>query len=638
MLPLIDIENASGVIQGDGPIYTARGAEIVAELDLVGRIGFDVPTSDPRAALLVADNVARVYGLISGTRTLIGAGPLSHKGVRVSEHGVHVEGSDLLRELTRDLVDGLEISEIGWVTPDDAQTHEPSPPVTTHLTNALDGNPATGNTITLQLSPRRYLYVRNALSYTKLHFDLGATVNTNAATMNAQYFDGHGWQTLTISDGTAAAGKTLAQDGDITWTLPGDIAQVLHDGAMSYWLRFWPSANLTAVDLREITAWATMATLTGPQLIMALAPAGWSLDTGDWYDETATAAYYTFGENVTVLAALVQLAEMTGEHFRLGQGREIEWLQADQPDCGLRAVAGGSPLVEDNDTVCIILDLEEIEDAWEIVNRVYPTGGGLGPARVTLADCTQAAPAGYTLSTVNNYLEKTTVTTRISRKQSFPEVRSTDNGAAHDVQAANQLFRAALAWLQQRDTAQKFYRCTVTKLASLPRPGSTIRVVYMEVADDYVAVDIDADLVILSAAYRITDDGRLDAELQLGTIARRPDTDATLLVREMQRGQVPQRAFNQVSSAALDAALANSSLVQDALFRRGGAKPDIAGDHAYENWRASISAALEQLGLATDSSGTSVEDVSGSRGGNAALAALLTALVNLGLITDSTSA
>lgn len=639
MIPLIDIEDTSLQRLGSGPLTSAHSVQVTAELDRAGQVGVTVPATDPKAALIQAKRIMRVHGLIGGVQTTLGRGIIDHVGTRVSasEQQLEVQGDDLLRELTYNLVDGLELSKYDWLTPDAAQ--EVTTGVgETNLPNTLDGNPATFDTINLvAAAPRKYLYVGHSTKFSKVHLDLDAQLNSVTATLSAQYFDGEGWIGVAITDGTSSGGVTLRQDGDITWTEPIDQAQIRHSGAVRYWMRFTPSAALDPVDVQEITAWAKQGTTNCLQPIMALAPAGWSLDTGSWYGVTASPVYYAFGDNTTVLAALVKVAELTGEHFRLGTGRQVQWLQVDQPSSGLRAVVATSPDVEANNLVCLIQDLEETRDSFETVNRVYPYGGGLGPARLTLSGCTEGAPPGYTLNTVSNYIEKNGVTPRISRSQNFPELRSVDGLAIGDKEASNQLFRSALAWLQQRDVAHKFYSCTVTKLQRLLLPGETIRVRYLRVASDYVAIDIDADLYILSVTHQAQDDGLYAARLELATIDRRAETDTDLVVRELQRAVVAQTRFNQVDARALSAALVGNPAIEGALFKRSGQKPEITGDRAYDDWRRSMSVALETLGLANDNSGGATPTITGSRDGNPALGSLITALGNEGVVTDGTT-
>ncbi|MEN6301356.1 MAG: carbohydrate binding domain-containing protein, partial [Armatimonadia bacterium] len=154
----------------------------------------------------------------------------------------------------------------------------------------------------------------------------------------------------------------------------------------------------------------------------------------------------------SVLSALVTVAEQTGEHFTLSpNGREVLWLRKDAPDSGVRAIGGIEGVAaRDNNKICLITDLTEVHNAYELASRVYPYGGGVGSDRVTLADCTRAAPTGYTLSTTDNYLKRDDAETalgRIDRIQNWADVNAYSSAISHRQFAANQLFDRAYEWL-----------------------------------------------------------------------------------------------------------------------------------------------------------------------------------------------
>jgi hypothetical protein len=64
----------------------------------------------------------------------------------------------------------------------------------------------------------------------------------------------------------------------------------------------------------------------GPSVIMALAPSGWSLDTTEGYANSYASIFHQY-DGETVLEALTNLAQITGEHFRLGSGRTVIWMR-----------------------------------------------------------------------------------------------------------------------------------------------------------------------------------------------------------------------------------------------------------------------------------------------------------------------
>lgn len=71
--------------------------------------------------------------------------------------------------------------------------------------------------------------------------------NTSGAALLGQYWNGTGWTSLSITDGTAVSGKTLATKGKIGWSAPPDWQQIrpIERGfPRGYWIRLGVNANL----------------------------------------------------------------------------------------------------------------------------------------------------------------------------------------------------------------------------------------------------------------------------------------------------------------------------------------------------------------------------------------------------------
>lgn len=132
----------------------------------------------------------------------------------------------------------------------------------TDLPNAIDGDATT--TATVSLNSGEYFYIGTRRPFGRVTFDFGGTVNANTATIAAAYVDGnHNWQALTVTDGTSSGGKTWAQDGTISWTIPADWnSNGLVGSSRMYWVRLTPSSNLTgSVVINEITIGAAQSWL-----------------------------------------------------------------------------------------------------------------------------------------------------------------------------------------------------------------------------------------------------------------------------------------------------------------------------------------------------------------------------------------
>lgn len=255
---------------------------------------------------------------------------------------------------------------------------------------------------------------------------------------------------------------------------------------------------------------------TGPALIAALFPTGWSLDVVNGYNATLKTVYHVF-EGESCLAALCKLAEITGEHFRLGAGRTVVWMQKDQADSGIRAVQGGEPVsLEANPDVCVVTDLQEDQDSYDgLAGRVYAYGVGDGDARITLSGTT----IGVTGWTVGNdskgyYLQHTATWNAygIERYMSFK-----------DISDSTTLLETAYEWMVNRLALPRAYKISVAKLDQVISVGSSIRVIYKRVIDGVAVLDIDTDLIVLETTTKLDADGLHTTALKVATVAVWPD-------------------------------------------------------------------------------------------------------------------
>jgi hypothetical protein len=263
-----------------------------------------------------------------------------------------------------------------------------------------------------------------------------------------------------------------------------------------------------------------LTTTAAPQNIIALAPTGWTLDTVNGHDVTIKAIAHAF-EGESVLNAFVRLAEITGEHFRISSDRKVVWIQRIDAGAatasGVRAIQGGDPIaLESNPAVCLITDLEVLQDTYDLITRVYPYGVGNGDARATLTGTTKSW-AGYTVSTTNNYIcrDAAEVTYgQIDRYISWKDITDADTLAEATYE---HLVRYSFPYLS--------YRIGLSGLKSALLPGTTLKVVYHRWVDGYHAVNIDTDLYILGVTNQIDDNGYRTIAVDVASLDRWYESD-----------------------------------------------------------------------------------------------------------------
>jgi len=113
-----------------------------------------------------------------------------------------------------------------------------------------------GTTATMVLSGATYIIVKDASGA----FTVGETVsgtshNVSVITAITNEAEGTGYFTdvASDSDGTNTATETLSQDGVYTFTLPDSIPCTVNGVSQTHWIRFYPSATLSAtLDINEI--------------------------------------------------------------------------------------------------------------------------------------------------------------------------------------------------------------------------------------------------------------------------------------------------------------------------------------------------------------------------------------------------
>lgn len=295
-------------------------------------------------------------------------------------------------------------------------------------------------------------------------------------------------------------------------------------------------------------------------------------------DPTATASgvaitraavfYVCSGESG--LAAFARVAEMTGQHFRLGTGRQIVWLHDMRSSSGVRAVIDVDPVAaEANRDICLITSLQYLQDSTEAISHIVPWGSGTGTSRLGLANLdhatnpdpnitTRTPPDGYVMNLDFNVIARTAAQTDYGyhiRHVSFPDIAPTldDTDPDYDdalVAARNQLFDVAMEYLRVHSYPLESFRVGIAKLDREVLPGETIRLIYRgrvailnEQTGDVLSyrwVDIDTDLVVLESTTEITDAGVHTPSIVVSTLPRWPVDDRALffrMYRQLQQAQ-----------------------------------------------------------------------------------------------------
>ncbi len=331
-------------------------------------------------------------------------------------------------------------------------------------------------------------------------------------------------------------GVKIGQDGLLTFVVSGnDLAREL---------------NYRSVGSLALESGGTGVT-NGPIQIMGYAPAGWTISGG-----TTSLPVYAGFDGESVLSALCRVGEHIGEHWRLGSGREIVWLGPVSSflPAGLRVVQQVNDGVgfEGQTEVAVVLSLEEIRDAAEVMTRIMPRGSGNGGVILTLEAATDAAPAGYTLNKAGNYLKNDAAEAAYGRIEKVLDTKDIGplSNTSGDIQAAaNALLQAAYQHLERYAAPMKAYRIGLWA-NSMVLPGTMLRVIYRVIVDGTVIYDLDDELIVLGVEHSLDSTGLHTSSVEVGTIDRHPLSDTEVVLGQVQNGRI--FAAHQQLSASVD--------------------------------------------------------------------------------------
>jgi hypothetical protein len=537
----ITVQNSS-VKAGQGPIYSATQGEYNMVLSGAGSWRFVLPADEPQAAQISHSSIilAELFTQ-SGVITLF-RGPVRDKKLGIGANGektYHISGEDELGFLRESLIWDV-LSETSWETPIGVQ-HQ-SGGTTTDMANTYDGDTGTSYSLEWEsLADEDFVYTSFYAQFTGIRVTLGTRKNVATADVTAQYFNGAGWDNVSnLADGTASSGKTMAQNGDVTWDRPDDEVEAYHNQSLWYWVRMHVDNSLDSdagtagnqdLDMAEFAV-----RYVGPQsdeidhILSNHAPSGWATS-ASYYDGTVEGTLDQF-EGETVLEALTRIAKRSGEHFRISTtSEEVEWLRTTTPSSGIVATASSGP---HNNAIIEKIDVDT--KSGDRVTRVYAFAAGVGEAATDLSGAGGVSlPTGYTLESDSGgryYLKNGTLETAlgraITRRLDVPDLVPI-YGTGQNEKTSEALALATVAYMQQRADTQTLYRVRLSNVQSVLRVADTVRLVYHGVTNDGAQlINLNEELIVLRLTAQIDHNG-IFYDLLLSDVARLPQSDQTIL-------------------------------------------------------------------------------------------------------------
>ena len=282
---------------------------------------------------------------------------------------------------------------------------------------------------------------------------------------------------------------------------------------------------------------------------------------------------------ISILAGLIELIKMTGEHFRFGDWitpynvggvamggwRQVEWLPHVFTSSGWRAFYGVNPLAAEGAAKqCVITKIVKNHDTHEVfAGRYYSHGVGpngenisLGPPGVNPPGLIDGYDANWTIHMnsyhhMGYYLEHTPTW----------NLYGIEKAALYSVaDTTRKLIRMTIKDMARQLAPIDQYTIEIVGLPEILRAGQTIRVVAHGFIDGYHEINIDQDLNILTVNNKLDNNGTYSVSLTCSSIDVKLPTDTSVMIgamtgttsSEFGRSASPIKAHNLLADTHTD--------------------------------------------------------------------------------------
>jgi hypothetical protein len=212
---------------------------------------------------------------------------------------------------------------------------------------------------------------------------------------------------------------------------------------------------------------------------------GWSIHPQS-YQSTQDGSFLGPGEEASCLRALQLIAAQTGEYFdRVPLEKRIQWRRevppVTHPSYGFPLKIVSEPDFDPFKEALLLPGARLSIDATEQVTRIKPFGGGNGDEALTLKDWPTELlipPSGFNY-TGDGYLVHVASEangTIIAKTVNFPGIVPANDSDVSRGLAAQALYTAAMAWLQERITPREVYECEVVSAVPI-RPVTWLNII-----------------------------------------------------------------------------------------------------------------------------------------------------------------
>lgn len=271
-----------------------------------------------------------------------------------------------------------------------------------------------------------------------------------------------------------------------------------------------------------------------------------SLVTGWTSTVTDTGSQTARFDGVSVLKALLRVAQEKGLHLRLGETVNSVEVGAFGDDNRITALKPNTlaPEIMGRTDIVLIDHIQRKVNSREVINWIIPQGGGQGTAAVTLAD------SSHTLNTITlpddremPYLSDPDSIEAYGQNEkivAFQNIAPIENTSVAKIAAADALYDAAVAWLDRNSEPLITFNLTLKLCNATIRVGDQIRVKYKGIVEietgQFTWMSINDLFWVNKVSKKIADSG-ISWSVEVASIDRTENDAATIVVNAIEAAE-----------------------------------------------------------------------------------------------------
>lgn len=481
-----------------------------------------------------------------------------------------ISGESLMRELKWEKLNGVRIASTEWMTPPPRyHEHDFQSKWKSNRWQLLIDQYGHA-TASPRFARAIYIGAKSPIRSARITLKSTGAYDSNNISAGAFYnelYNGVQWVRVSNLAYTGSPTPFSVLTTTFTWDFAEDTRALFHDSQNNpfadkeayFWIRLWPNQQIENINVAQVEVLVDSPEFGDVTEIMTYA-SGWAMS-ASYEAGTKNGTLQEFNGD-SVMSALIATSEKSGEMFRKGAGRSVEWLH-DPEDLGLRLIGGRGIMPNGvilNSSAALIKSIEDNEDSKEVITRIYAFGRGTGGGRPDMSKARDSVvnpiltDYGFTLDKANNCIVNASLETSLGgerpAEETFRDIGAMYNSGENSPQISEEIVKKAAAQLYER---RQNKRTISVEVVGLPRRVKLAELVTIRYAEGSKQI-FNEQFTVTEVKNTVSRSGSMTARLVLSNYHRPEESPFDRIAKEIRNSRYAERFDQAVSGKALQGA------------------------------------------------------------------------------------